>query len=48
MLTQNANFVMKALRGDFSTAKCGPDAATTPVVCASGLEIEFYSSLTTE
>jgi hypothetical protein len=21
---------------------CGPDAATTPEVCTSGLEIEFY------
>ena len=27
---------------------CGPDAATTNLMCTNGLEIEFYSNLTTE
>ena len=27
---------------------CGTDAVTTPVVCTSGLEIEFYPNLTPE
>ena len=27
---------------------CGIDAETTPVVCTSGLEIEFYPNLTPE
>ena len=30
----------------FQLVMCGPDAATTPVVCTSGLEIEFYPNLT--
>ena len=32
----------------FQLLLCGPDAATTPVVCTSGLEIEFYPNLTPE
>ena len=32
----------------FQLLMCGPDAATTPVVCTSGLEIEFYPNLTPE
>ena len=29
----------------FQLLMCGPDAAITPVVCTSGLEIEFYPNL---
>ena len=41
MLTENANFVTNALRGDLSTYNVRPDKATTPVVCTGGLEIDF-------
>ena len=27
---------------------CGPDAATTPLVCTDGLKIVFYPNLTPE
>ena len=32
----------------FQLLMCGIDADTTPVVCTSGLEIEFYPNLTPE
>ena len=32
----------------FQLLMCGFDAEITPVVCTSGLEIEFYPNLTPE
>ena len=40
-------FVTNALSTvNYQLLMCGPDAATTPVVCTSGLEIEFYPNWT--
>ena len=46
LLARNANFVTDALWVIFQLFIWGNDVATTVVVCINGLEIYFYSNLT--